>query len=417
MRDTSEPPNSGAMTVDSTRKGQKWILDAFIGSGGMGVLHPESNYFREQLGYNSYDLKRVFDRAKSAQMMTAAWWSVAKEVEGRAEYWLGRSSRSAALTLFERAMLLYGRAHYSIAGNSERRKKYLAKLTYCRDRVSELTSHRIEHISLPIESGKVFGLFESIPGVRGAPCVILLSGMDMFKENWHRFMATNVLPRGWTGFTLDGPGQGEALTHGVTMTLDNYDRAISASIDWLVRQPEVDPSRIVVMGSSMGSWWGTHALPSERRIVALAANMPCLADKAILLNQAQPSFVTNLMAMTGLKTYEQIAALAEKMSLKEVAPSIRIPYLIVTGENDELTTLEGTKEVYDLIAGPKEMWVYQHEFHPIGPPANEWLNASLDWLQRALEGKIDAQHPYQVFITKDGQYIEGDGMPSWWNPE
>ena len=282
--------------MDQTRKGQKWVLDAFIGSGGMGVLHPESNYFREQLGYNSYDLKRVFDRAKSAPMMTASWWSVAKEIEGRAEYWLARGSKSAALTLFERAMLLYGRAHYSIVGNPDRRKKYLAKLTYCRNHVAALSPQRLEHVVLSSEGRSIYGLFESAAGVHQAPCVILLSGMDMFKENWHRFMVTNVLPRGWTGFTLDGPGQGESLTHGVTMTLDNYDRAISSAIDWLSRRPEVDPTRIVVMGSSMGSWWGTHALSTETRIKALAANMPCLADKSILLNQAQPSFVSNLMS-------------------------------------------------------------------------------------------------------------------------
>jgi cephalosporin-C deacetylase-like acetyl esterase len=403
--------------MDQTRKGQKWVLDAFIGSGGMGVLHPESNYFREQLGYNSYDLKRVFDRAKSAPMMTASWWSVAKEIERRAEYWLARGSKSAALTLFERAMLLYGRAHYSIVGNHERRKKYLAKLTYCRNHVAALSAQRLEHVVLSSEGRSIYGLFESTAGVHQAPCVILLSGMDMFKENWHRFMVTNVLPRGWTGFTLDGPGQGESLTHGVTMTLDNYDRAISSAIDWLSRRPEVDPTRIVVMGSSMGSWWGTHALSTETRIKALAANMPCLADKSILLNQAQPSFVSNLMSMTGLKTYEEMSAFAEKMSLKGVASNIRIPYLIVTGENDELTTLEGTREIYDLIPGPKEMWVYQHEFHPIGPPSNEWLNASLDWLQKAVDGKIDEGWRYQVFVTKEGEYIEGEGTPPWWNPD
>jgi cephalosporin-C deacetylase-like acetyl esterase len=403
--------------VDPTRKGQKWVLDAFIGAGGMGVLHPESNYFREQLGYNSYDLKRVFDRAKSTQMMTASWWAVAKEIQGRAEYWLARGSHSAALALFERAMLLYGRAHYSIIGNQERRKKYLAKLTYCRDRVAELSAHRVEHVVLSSEGRNIYGLFESAAGIRNAPCVILLSGMDMFKENWHRFMTANVLPRGWSGFTLDGPGQGESLTHGVTMTLDNYDRAISSAIDWLVSRPEVDPARIVIMGSSMGSWWGTHALSTETRIKALAANMPCLADKSILLNQAQPSFVSNLMSMTGLKTYEEIGAFAEKMSLTDLAPNIRVPYLIVTGENDELTTLEGTREIYDLISGPKEMWVYQHEFHPIGPPANEWLNASLDWLQKAIDGEIRDDWRYQVFITKEGEYIEGDGTPPWWNPE
>jgi cephalosporin-C deacetylase-like acetyl esterase len=403
--------------VDPTRKGQKWVLDAFIGAGGMGVLHPESNYFREQLGYHSYDLKRVFDRAKSAQMMTASWWSVAKEIEGRAEYWLARGSQSAALALFERAMLLYGRAHYSILGNQERRKKYLAKLTYCRNRVAEISSHRVEHVVLSSEGRSIYGLFESAPGIHKAPCVILLSGMDMFKENWHRFMATNVLPRGWTGFTLDGPGQGESLTHGAVMTLDNYDSAISSAIDWLSKQPEVDPGRIVVMGSSMGSWWGTHALSTENRIKALAANMPCLADKSILLNQAQPSFVNNLMSMTGLKTYDEISRFTENMCLKAIASQVRIPYLIVSGENDELTTLEGTKEIYDLIPGPKEMWVYEHEFHPIGPPSNEWLNASLDWLQKAVAGQIDESRRYQVFITKEGEYIEGDGTPPWWSPD
>jgi|HubBroStandDraft_2_1064218.scaffolds.fasta_scaffold46773_2 pimeloyl-ACP methyl ester carboxylesterase len=403
--------------MDPTRKGQKWILDAFIGAGGMGVLHPESNYFREQLGYNSYDLKRVFELAKSTQMMTAAWATVAKEIEGRAAYWLARGSQSAALALFERAMLLYGRAHYSIAGNPERRQKYLAKLTHCRNRVAALSPHRIEHVVLPLERSNIYSLFETAPGTRNAPCVILLSGMDMFKENWHRFMTGNVLPRGWSGFTLDGPGQGESLTHGVTMTLDNYDGAISAAIDWLATRPEVDPTKIVVMGSSMGSWWGTHALPTEKRIKALAANMPCLADKSILLNQAQPSFVANLMSMTGLGSYEEISEFAGKMSLKDRVGKIQIPYLIVTGENDELTTLEGTREIYDLLPGPKELWVYQREFHPIGPPANEWLNASMDWLQKAIDGKIEKGWRYQVFITKDGEYIEGDGTPPWWNPE
>ena len=403
--------------MDPTRKGQKWILDAFIGAGGMGVLHPESNYFREQLGYDSYDLKRVFELAKSTQMMTAAWATVAKEIEGRAAYWLARGSQSAALALFERAMLLYGRAHYSIAGNPERRQKYLAKLTHCRNRVAALSPHRIEHVVLPLERSNIYSLFETAPGTRNAPCVILLSGMDMFKENWHRFMTGNVLPRGWSGFTLDGPGQGESLTHGVTMTLDNYDGAISAAIDWLATRPEVDPTKIVVMGSSMGSWWGTHALPTEKRIKALAANMPCLADKSILLNQAQPSFVANLMSMTGLGSYEEISEFAGKMSLKDRVGKIQIPYLIVTGENDELTTLEGTREIYDLLPGPKELWVYQREFHPIGPPANEWLNASMDWLQKAIDGKIEKGWRYQVFITKDGEYLEGDGTPPWWNPE
>ena len=403
--------------MDPTRKGQRWILDGFISSGGMGLLHPESNFFREQLGYNSYDLKRVFDLAKSTQQITAAWATVAREIEGRAEYWIARGSPTAALALYERAMLLYGRAHYSITTNPVRRRKYLNRLIACRTKVAELTQHRVEFPEIPFADKAIHGFFEAAPGTSKAPCVILLSGMDMFKENWHRFMATNVLPRGWVGYTLDGPGQGESLTNGVTMTVDNYDDALKASIDWLVQQPEVDPERIVIMGSSMGSWWGTHALPKEKRIKALAANMPCLADKSILINSAQPSFVNNLMFMTGIKEYDEIARYAESMNLDNIVDKIDIPYLIVTGENDELTTLEDTVAIYEKIPSTKALWVYQNEFHPIGPPANEWLNASLDWLQNVLDNKVEQGSRYQVFITKNGEYHEGTGAPLWWDPE
>jgi hypothetical protein len=45
------------------------------------------------------------------------------------------------------------------------------------------------------------------------------------------------------------------------------------------------------------------------------------------------------------------------------------------------------------------------------------LNASLDWLQKALDGKIDEGWRYQVFVTKEGEYIEGEGTPPWWNPD
>lgn len=403
--------------MDPTRKGQRWILDGFISSGGMGLLHPESNFFREQLGYNSYDLKRVFDLAKSTQQITAAWATVAKEIEGRAQHWLERGSTSTALALYERAMLLYGRTHYSITTNPERRRKYLASLIRCRSKVAELSAHRVEFPELPFGDHKIHGFFEATPGTRKAPCVILLSGMDMFKENWHRFMATNILPRGWVGYTLDGPGQGESLTDGLAMTIDNYDDALSASIDWLVQQPEVDPDNIVIMGSSMGSWWGTHALLKEKRIKALAANMPCLGDKSILINTAQPSFINNLMFMTGIKTYDEITQYAADMSLDHIIDTIDIPYLIVTGENDELTTLEETVAIYERIPSAKELWVYQSEFHPIGPPANEWLNASLDWLDKVFADRIEDGSRYQVFVTKDGRYVEGSGAPLWWDPE
>ncbi|MES2116089.1 MAG: alpha/beta fold hydrolase [Pseudomonadota bacterium] len=402
--------------MDPMRKGQRWILDAFIASGGIDVLHPEAGAVLEELGYNSSDLKRVFERVKATSMVVSAWNSVAAEVTKRADYWYGRGCRAAAHGLYERATLLYARAHYSIMADDPRRTRYLHKMLQCQARVMELTPHHIERVQLPFEGQQLHGVFECQRQAAKQPCVIFLPGMDMFKEDWHGVIRERVLPRGWCGFAFDGPGQGETLTRGLKMTLDNYERALSSVIDWLSRQPQVDPQRIVIMGSSMGSWWGARAAAVEPRIRAVAANMSNLGDKFVLLNQAQPSFMTGLMFMTGIDDVDALQEFSKTMTLTEVARKITAPFLVVAGENDELTTLESTIDFYQRVSGPKELLIYQHEFHPIGPQSNEWINASLDWLEQAMSAGYAPDYARQTFITKSGEYHEGSGEPLWWNP-
>lgn len=400
--------------MDPMRKGQRWILDAFIGQGGFDVLHPEAGAALEEFGYNSTDFKRVFARVKSTSQIAGAWSAVAREVEGRAQYWKSRGANRAALGLYERAALLYGRTHYSFYGDDPRRLRYLDKLVQTFQQVIELTPHAVSRVVLPFEGKQLHGLFEHGHDAVKQPCVICLPGMDMFKEDWHVVMRERIVPRGWVGFSMDGPGQGESLTRGLKMTIDNYDRALTSVIDWLGTQPQVDPNRIVLIGSSMGSWWGARAAAVEPRLKAVVGNMAALGDK--LVESAQPSFLANLSFMSGIGDVEELFKFIAAMSLNDIAPKVKVPYLVVAGENDELTTLESTQAIYKRFGGPKEMWTYQQEFHPIGPTCDEWLDASLDWLEQAMRGEFAPGHQRQVFITKDGQYLEGSGEPAWWNP-
>jgi cephalosporin-C deacetylase-like acetyl esterase len=402
--------------MDSMRKGQRWVLDSFLAIGGLDVLHPDAGAIFEQIGYDSNDLKRVFDPVKAGSMLPSAWAAAAREIEGRAQHWEHRGYAYTAKRLYERATVLYARTHYSILGEDPRRLRYLAKVISSFEKVIEHSKHPIERVILPFEDKHLHGILETPLGAQQVPCVIMLPGMDMFKEDWHKLIEQRILPRGWAGFALDGPGQGESLTKGLKMTLDNYDRAISHVIDYLSDHPAIDASRIVIMGSSMGSWWATRAAAVEPRIRAIAANMSNLGDKYVLLNQAQPSFMANLMFMTGITETEQIQALSQRMTLDDIAPKVEIPYLIITGENDELTTLESTVDVYEKLNGPKELWIYQYEFHPIGAQSDEWLTASLDWLDQAMRNTFTPGYQKRTYITKQGQYLEGSGEPAWWNP-
>jgi dienelactone hydrolase len=400
--------------MDPMRKGQRWILDAFIGQGGFDVLHPEAAAALEEFGYNSTDFKRVFSRVRSTSQIASAWSSVAAEVESRARYWKSRGARTAAAALYERSALLYGRTHYSFYGDDPRRVRYLDKLVKTFQEVIELSPHAVNRVILPFEGKQLHGLFAHGRNAVKQPCVICLPGMDMFKEDFHAVMRERILPRGWTAFSLDGPGQGESLTRGLKMTMDNYDRALSTVIDWLVKQPQVDPQRIVLIGSSMGTWWGARAAAVEPRLKAVSGNMAALGDK--MVDTAQPSFLANLSFMTGIVDVDALHRFIAEMSLTDIVPKVTVPYLVIAGENDELTNLESTLAVYKRFGGAKELWVYEREFHPLGPVAAEWLDASLDWLGQAMEGRIAPNHERQLFITKAGEYIEGSGEPNWWRP-
>lgn len=400
--------------MDPLRKGQRWILDAFIAQGGMDILHPEAAAVFEEFGYNSTDFKTVFSRIKSTSQVPQAWSSVAREVEGRAAYWKSRGARTAALGLYERAAVLYGRTHYSFYGDDPRRARYLAKLVAMFQQVEELSLHPVRRVVLPFEGSHLHGVFEHGAGTKKQPCVICVPGMDLFKEDWHAVMRQRIVPRGWVGFSLDGPGQGESLTKGLKMTMDNYERALSTVIDWLVQQPEVDPERIVLIGSSMGSWWGLRAAAAEPRLRAVTGNMAHVGDR--MVDTAQPNFLANLAYMTGISDYEAVRRFSAEMTLDKVAPKVKTPYLLVMGESDELTTVESTLATYERLGGAKELWLYEREFHPIGPASSEWLDASLDWLGLALEGAFDASYRRQVVISKTGQYTEGSAEPAWWNP-
>lgn len=398
------------------RHGQRWILDALIGVGGWDILHPEVGPFFQQLGYNAADIARVFGQVKASGMIKDGFAAVGAEVEAKAEYWTERGYTTAAASLYNRAALLYGRTYYSYYSDDPRRAKFQNCVTRCFDRVIEQAAHHVERVKVPFEGKHVYGLFEAPKGAKAQPCLILLPGMDMFKEDWHRFISDYVVPRGWTAFAMDGPGQGESLTNGLKVNVDNYEAAASRVIDWLGERPEVDAEQIVLMGTSMGSYWGTRIAATDKRLRACATNMANYGDKHIIFNVAQPNFKSNFMYMAGIEDEDEFDRLAAILVNDDKYPAIECPVLMVTGEYDELTELKDTFAAYDLIKAPKELWVYGSEFHPMGPASNEWLTASFDWLADALTGAFKANYSRKIYITRSGDYREGSGEPPTWNP-
>lgn len=403
--------------MPTKRDGQRWILDTLLGVGGFDVLHPGAVPVMLQFGYDQADLERIFDGASAGLLVRDRMGARGQEVERKAEYWDGRGFQRTAARLYLRASLIYGRTYYSYFGDDPRRMRYLNRCLRAFDKVMEFADHHVERVQIPFQGSTVYGIYESPRGTTNAPCVVMLPGMDMVKEEWHHFITRHVIPRGWSALSLDGPGQGETLTRGLKVGLNTYEEGVSAAIDWLQTRPEVDAARIGLMGVSMGSHWGTRAAAKDHRVAAVATSMSNYGDKHIIFNIAQPNFKANFMYMAGITDEAEFDALAEQMVNTDLYPQIECPTLMITGEYDELTLLQDTFDAYDRVTAPKELWVFGEEFHPIGPASDEWLAAWVDWVEGAMAGAVPSGHDRRTYITRDGRFLEGSGEPPAWNPE
>jgi dipeptidyl aminopeptidase/acylaminoacyl peptidase len=396
------------------RKGQKWILETLLGVGGLDILHPESQGTFEQFGYNHNDLKRVFS-IPSGSMMTKSWVKTAEEVEAKGKYAEKRGFHLTARDLYLRASLLYGRSQYTYFRDDPRKNALHNKLVECYEKVIKYTATPVERVQVPFE-GKTVHCVLHLPAGKGkVPCVLMLPGMDMFKEDWHVTAQREYLPRGMAVMALDGPGQGETLLQGLKATADNYEKAAKAVIDYLVKRPEIDPGKIGLYGTSMGSYWGTRVAAYDQRVKACATSMGCYGTMEIIFNLAQPNFKVNFMYMAGIGDEKEFdEKVAKHMHLKDAASKVKCPYLMQHGEFDELCPPEDALAHYESVKAPKEIRVYEDEFHPLGGSAAEMISSTADWLLQMLEGKYKPDMDNRILVSRHGTYQEGAARPRWW---
>lgn len=75
--------------------------------------------------------------------------------------------------------------------------------------------------------------------------------------------------------------------------------------------------------------------------------------------------------------------------------------LIGTGEYDELCSLKDTDRMFNTLRCPKELWVYENQFHSMAGVLSYFYQDSADWLLRAVNGKIPPELNRRVVFPPD----------------
>ncbi len=209
-------------------------------------------------------------------------------------------------------------------------------------------SGEVERWRRAIDGGEVHALYVAPPdgAPAPAPAVIFAHGNAELAEEWierlapYRALGFAVLVPEYRGY---GGAAGEPSEEAI---LDDF----AAFYDRLAERPEVDHSRIVLHGRSLGG--GVVGALSERRTV-----------RALVLESTftnVPDLASQWMAPAG--------AIRDRFDTREVLLSSATPTLILHGVRDELVPFRHAVELH-RVAWDSELVAFEagHDDLPRGP--------------------------------------------------
>jgi hypothetical protein len=125
-----------------------------------------------------------------------------------------------------------------------------------------------------------------------------------------------------------------------------------------------------------------------------------------IFNLASPTFKLRFMYMAGYEDEDEFDRFAETLTLKRVGEKVTCPYLVVAGEDDQLSPIEFTYELLESVRSPKQLLIYEGADHGIGGSSSVELGPNpatfvADWLKDCLDGKpMKSQH---ILVDMAGQ--------------
>jgi len=133
---------------------------------------------------------------------------------------------------------------------------------------------RYERITVPYESSSLRALY--LPGPKGAdqkPLIVMVGGFDSSMEELYLVLGRAAGDRGYSVLLYEGPGQGQALRNGLKF-LREWERPTKAVLDDFLRT-HARPTKMVLIGMSMGGYFAPRAAAFEPRIDAVIAFDTC----------------------------------------------------------------------------------------------------------------------------------------------
>ncbi len=391
---------------------QRWLLDAVIRTVGMEWDQARLGYMSAPGGSEAVmEFRMVGGRVKKVADIEREFVRAAKRRQARAEAYEAAGRTISAGENYFIAMLLWASARWPIFEISDRLIELEENMNHCYAKYIPHAAHPIEAVRVALGDAAM-PAYLHLPRKPEAgerfPCVLSIDGMDACKENMVAMYGDNLLKRGIAVLAIDGPGQGECCSIPIHVTETNHKDAAVAAVDWLCAHPQIDPENICVRGTSFGTYFGTLAAAAlGDRIKGAALTGICQEPGCnTIFNMASPSFKLRFMFMAGFEDEDEFDQFIAAFDLRKCAGDITAPYMVLAGEDDQLSPIEHTHELFGHITAPKRLVVYEGANHGL----NEGMSVQLgenravmmsDWYLDRFKGRPMASE--KAYIDSTGR--------------
>jgi hypothetical protein len=164
----------------------------------------------------------------------------------------------------------------------------------------------------------------------------------------------------------------------------------------------------------MGSYWSLRLVSYDRRIAAAVSAVACFNPNNTIFTQSSPRFKQMFMYMAGYDDEVRFdAEVASSMTVRGKLGTVACPTLMITGEFDPLCPLEDALAAYEELTVPRELWVFENQYHPLWSLGNlgglDCHDYALDWLQSVLSKRMNPTKAGRIaYITEGGTGPWGD---------
>jgi len=377
---------------------QRWITDSVLRTDGLEWDQPRIAYTLRPMGVDATaDFAVATSRISKFSDIVPVFTERAERRRLLAEQAERDGHSEAAREHYFHAALLYATAEWPIWETTDELVRLDDLKNACYSAYAARADHPVERVEIPFGDSFIPAWFHLPRGYDGGAIrtVLYCGGMDAPKELNVSLYGDKLLERGFAVLTFDGPGQGEAPIRGVTFTPTAWVDAGDALMEWCRSRAEINDDEIVGLGLSFGSYWMSQIAATQPALRGAAVGLVCHEPGCYtIFESASPSFKARYMWMSGLERDEAaFDEMVAQIDLRPAMPGMKVPWLVVAGDADELSPIEHSYELVAECASPSAMLVYQQGRHALSLPTPSvasgpnWITYAADWLLDRIKGE------------------------------